>query len=129
MRLWVATLGTGHLDTLPGHGTSGADVEPAWSPDGADIVFASSRSGPTELYLLHLANGHVAQLTHAGGTNGQPTWTTDGRVVYTSWAGSVPSLHWIDARDRATVIGDTTTFVIHDVPGTSGAEHPAIPLP
>jgi TolB protein len=129
VRLWVANLGTGALDTLPGHGASGADVEPAWSPDGGYVAFASSRDGPTEIYVLRLSTKTVVRLTIAGGSNGQAAWTADGRLVYTEFVGGSTVLHWIAPDYGPWPIGADTDQVIHDIPGSAGAQHPAVPLP
>lgn len=118
VRLWSAVIGSGALDTIAGH-TTGADVEPAWSPEGGRIVFASSRDGPTELYLLTLATGAVTRLTTAGGTNGRPAWTADGRIVYVAFLSGHPTLRWLDPADPA---------VIHEIPVGTDADHPASPF-
>lgn len=118
VQLWVVTVGSGVLDTLPSHGASGSDVEPAWSPDGGHIAFASSRDGPTEIYLLTLSSGAVTRLTTAGGTNGRPAWTADGRIVYVTFVAGHPQLRWLDPSSPAT---------IHDIPVGTDADHPASP--
>ena len=118
VQLWVITLASDALDTLPGHGASGADVEPAWSRDGGRIAFASSRDGPTEIYLLTLSSGAVTRLTTAGGTNGRPAWTADGRIVYVTFVSGHPQLRWLDPASPAA---------IHDIPVGTDADHPASP--
>jgi Tol biopolymer transport system component len=129
VRLWVANLGSGALDTLPGHGASGADVEPAWSPDGGYIAFASSRAGPTEIYILRLSTGVAARITTAGGSQGQPAWLPDGRLVYTVFDSGQTALRWIDPDPRPDPIGVVPMTVIHDIPNSTGARHPAALLP
>ncbi|MFI5236054.1 MAG: hypothetical protein ACHQXA_10105 [Gemmatimonadales bacterium] len=114
-RLYRYHLG-GAFDTLPGAALTGADVEPAWSPDGKYIAFASSRTGPTELYLLTLSNGTIIPLTNDGGPNGEPTWTADGRVVYTTFATGHPRLRWLDP-----ALPDST----HAIATAADAAHPS----
>ena len=118
VRLWVAAIGSGALDTLPGHGASGADVEPAWSPDGNYIAFASSREGPTEIHLLTLATGAVTRLTTAGGSNGRPSWTADGRILFVRWVDGKPQLRWLDP---------AIPSVVHEIPVGDRADHPVSP--
>lgn len=77
-------------------GGAGAEVEPAWSPDGAHVVFASTRDGDTELYRIALDGGAVERLTQRPGSDGQPAYLPDGRVVYTAWVDGVPHLFWLD---------------------------------
>jgi TolB protein len=71
-------------------------VEPTWSPDGAHVVFASTRDGDTELYRVPLSGGAVERLTQRPGADGQPAYLPDGRVVYTAWIDGAPHLYWLD---------------------------------
>jgi TolB protein len=60
--------------------TSGAwdDVQPAISPDGQRVAFASNRGGAWDLYLLDLLTGSTAQLTDDDEYDGRPSWSPDG---------------------------------------------------
>lgn len=115
VRLWAAEIGSGDLDTLP-RGGSGVDVEPAWSPDGGRIAFASTRDGPTEIYVLTLATGGVTRLTTAGGSNGRPFWTADGRILFVTFVSGIPSLRWLDPAEPG---------VVHEIPVGDKADHPS----
>ena len=75
--------GTGQraLTTVPG-----ADFDPAWSPDGKRIAFASMRDGRKEIYVLTIETGAVIRLTNSTGDieNTQPSWSPFGdQIVYT----------------------------------------------
>ena len=75
--------GTGEraLTTIPG-----ADFDPAWSPDGKRIAFASLRDGRKEIYVLTIETGAVTRLTNspADVENSQPSWSPLGnQIVYT----------------------------------------------
>ncbi len=64
----------------------GSDFDPAWSPDGERIAFASERDGQKEIYLLTVDSGAVIRLTNSplGVENTQPSWSPDGtQIVYT----------------------------------------------
>jgi Tol biopolymer transport system component len=104
--LFQLVIGTGTVTALVQDSTP--SVEPAWSPDGQRIAFASERNGATQLYLLDVASGVVRLLKGApgGGTHGEPTWLSDGRVVYMDWGGGVTGLYWLDpaAPDAAHTI-------------------------
>lgn len=57
------------------------DINPAASPDGKSIAFASNRNGFWDLYLMNLANGDVTQLTNTHEYEGSPTWSPDGTFL------------------------------------------------
>ena len=64
----------------------GSDYDPAWSPDGKRIAFASSRDGRKEIYLLTVDSGAVIRLTNSTGDieNSQPSWSPFGnQIAYT----------------------------------------------
>jgi len=61
--------------------TEGAwdDQDPAISPDGTRLAFASDRSGFWDIYVLDLRSQALTQLTNSGGYEGHPTWSPDGQ--------------------------------------------------
>ncbi len=64
------------------------DREPAISPDGRQVAFASNREGGWDLYLLDLSTGEVRQVTRTAAFEGDPTWSPDGVwLAYESYAG------------------------------------------
>lgn len=78
-----------------------AEVEPAWSPDGTRVAFASNRTGDTELYLLTVGTGALTRLTTRTGSDGAPSWLKDGRIVFTCIQGSQFRLCIIDPANPA----------------------------
>jgi Tol biopolymer transport system component len=59
---------------------------PAWTPDGARIVFSSNQDGDSELYIIDAAGGSApTALTDNTANDTDPTISPDGRtVVYAS---------------------------------------------
>jgi hypothetical protein len=95
--IWFGTVG-GAKDTLV-YRASSAEVDPAWSPDGKRLAFATNRDGDTELYLYTVSTHTTTRLTTRPGSDGSPTWLKDGRIVFicsTNAAPSVPNLCWLD---------------------------------
>jgi Tol biopolymer transport system component len=62
----------------------GADEEPAWSPDGEKIAFASEDDG--EIYAMKVDGSGRTRLTDIPGyDHWPPTWSPDGtRIAFTS---------------------------------------------
>jgi hypothetical protein len=73
-----------------------ADLQPAVSPDGTRVAFVSNRNGDTELYLYTVATHVVTRLTTHTGTDAQPSWLPDGRLVYAEFTSGTPHLAWMD---------------------------------
>jgi dipeptidyl aminopeptidase/acylaminoacyl peptidase len=74
--LWALAPGTPGLMRL----TAGnwEDRNPAWSPDGRQLAFASNRAGSWDLYVLDMANGELHQVTNLPGYESYPSWSPDG---------------------------------------------------
>jgi dipeptidyl aminopeptidase/acylaminoacyl peptidase len=76
--LYLATLdekGTiiGAAQKIAG-GPAESIFQPEWSPDGADLVFVSDRSGWWNLYRFTLATGEVRPIAPRSTEFGQPQW-------------------------------------------------------
>ncbi len=56
---------------------AGQDGEPAWSPDGARIAFASDRDGSPQVYVANRDGSNVVKLTTKPRSYA-PTWAPDG---------------------------------------------------
>jgi dipeptidyl aminopeptidase/acylaminoacyl peptidase len=57
------------------------DVDPAWSPDGSLLAFASDRSGDYEIYTIRADGTHLRRLTHDPSDDRQPSWSPDGSQI------------------------------------------------
>ena len=80
--------------------TSGAawDEEPAWSPDGKWIAFASDRNGNFDIYAVRPDGTGLRQLTASTCEDTEPSWSPDGsRIVFTSRRGGFPHLWTMNA--------------------------------
>ncbi len=57
------------------------DVDPAVSPDGRRIAFASDRDGDFEIYLTRVSTGEVQQVTDNAVDDRSPVWSPDGQWI------------------------------------------------
>lgn len=55
--------------------SSAQDTDPTWSPDGARIAFASSRTGKSQIYTVSASGGSVTQITQGASGETSPAWT------------------------------------------------------
>ncbi len=65
----------------------GASTEPAWSPDGTKIAFASRRDGNfnVDIYVMNADGSLQTRLTTNSGDDRDPAWSPDGtKIAFTS---------------------------------------------
>jgi Tol biopolymer transport system component len=88
--------------------TNGAadDRDPAWSPDGTKIVFASNRSlysralGHMHLWVMNADGTGLKQLTSGSDDESQPAWSPDGsRIAYHHTTG-IAAIHPDGTKDN-----------------------------
>src|SRR5206468_1029853 len=78
----------------------GEDAYPAWSPDGKEIAFQSSRSGNLDIFVMNSDGSNVRNLTNNPAADMAPSWSRDGRIY----------LQRIQELVRAAKVGDTDSF-------------------
>jgi dipeptidyl aminopeptidase/acylaminoacyl peptidase len=62
------------------------DYGPVWSPDGKKIAFFSERDQTTQIHVMWLDTGEVAQLTHIERAPGNLVWSPDAKTLaYTAF--------------------------------------------
>ncbi len=78
--LYAVDIATGELDRLT-WSPRREDVEPAWSPDGSTLVWASGTATDHDLYRMRFDRTRVRKLTRGEGDDREPTWAPDGRTI------------------------------------------------
>jgi len=77
--LWVVDVqGTRVRELTRG---SWRDTAPVWAPDSRRIAFLSDRDGTTQLHVLFVDTGEVAQLTHLERAPSSIRWSPDGKLI------------------------------------------------
>ncbi len=56
-------------------------VDPAWSPDGRRIAFASRRDGTDHIYVMRADGTGARRITDSRQTDLHPSWSPDGRRI------------------------------------------------
>ena len=56
-------------------------IEPAWSPDGSEIAFASRRNGTYDIYVMSADGTGTRELTSGKQNDNHPTWSPDGSQI------------------------------------------------
>ena len=78
----------GHSDRIERHmlpAVSTGPLDPAWSPDGRWIAFASGRDGvayAAQVYLVHPDGSGLHAITGGPWSHVQPAWSRDGRALF-----------------------------------------------
>ncbi|MEU5696849.1 amidohydrolase family protein [Actinosynnema sp. NPDC020468] len=73
------------------------ELDPAWSPDGAKIAYASDKAGTEDLYVLDVAARTEKRVTSVDGAEFSPAWSPDGSRLafqdqnFATWAVDVAS--------------------------------------
>jgi WD40 repeat protein len=57
------------------------DLDPAVSPEGKRIAFASDRDGDFEIYLANVSTGAVQRVTDNAVDDRKPTWSPDAKWI------------------------------------------------
>ncbi|MDQ4128576.1 MAG: hypothetical protein M3151_11615 [Actinomycetota bacterium] len=67
-------------DLTPNTATS-QEVDPAMSPNGRKVAFASDRDGDFEIFTLDIYTGALTKITRNTVRDAQPAWSPDGRRI------------------------------------------------
>jgi Tol biopolymer transport system component/DNA-binding winged helix-turn-helix (wHTH) protein len=59
----------------------GLQRDPAWSPDGRMLAFASDRSGNFDIWVQDITDGVTTPVTTSGFQESQPDWSPDGQAI------------------------------------------------
>jgi WD40 repeat protein len=79
----------------------GADINPAWSPDGRKIAFASDRAGNREIYVMNADGTEPVRLTNSNAPDYSPAFSPDGqRIAFVSERDGNAEIYVMDVDGR-----------------------------
>ena len=82
--IWVVSSAGGEAKAFV-TSEKGNNSAPAWSPDGKQLAFVSTRGGSAQVYLMPAAGGEARAVTTVPGGASGPVWAQDGRkLLFTS---------------------------------------------
>src|SRR5207249_2219478 len=61
--------------------TLGLDIDPSWSPDGAQLAFRTTRDGQDEIYVMNADGTCQRNLSNSPADDRSPAWSPDGRFI------------------------------------------------
>ncbi|NIV72331.1 hypothetical protein GWN26_09460, partial [Candidatus Saccharibacteria bacterium] len=74
---------------------------PAFSPDGSKMAYMSNADGDFDIYVLHLKERLLIQLTDAPNRDGTPVWSPDGsQIAFQSFRDGHSQIYLMDADGR-----------------------------
>ena len=77
-----------------------ADSDPAWSPDGSRIAFASNRNGNDDIFVMNANGTGQVNLTNSFGTDQSPSWSPDGtQIAFETYRNSKWEIYVMNASD------------------------------
>lgn len=80
-------------------GLGGESRKPAWSPDGARLVFENIQNNNAEIYVVNVGTGERQNLTNNAAVDGHPRWSPDGTKIafHTTRAGTFYQIYLMNA--------------------------------
>jgi Tol biopolymer transport system component len=96
-QLWVLDLVNGRARQI--FLEASENIEPAWSPSGEEIAFASNKSGQFEIWSVRPDGTGLRQITTGPGSQNRPTWSPDGKqILFTLFQEGRYGLALVDAK-------------------------------
>jgi TolB protein len=109
----VYSLILGRLVNFPEVG--GTNITPAWSPDGREIAFSSSRTGDPEIWIADAGGNLARRITNFRGPDVSPTYNpkTGAQIAWVSGRTGLPQLYIMNSdgsgAQRLTDMGYATS--------------------
>ena len=96
-----------------------SERDPAWSPDGRSIAFSADSGGQFDIHVVPSGGGAARRVTSLAGDERWPSWTRDGRLVFSHRS---PAGRW----QTYTTAADGTGTPAKLTPDDAAEWHPQI---
>ena len=86
---WAPNSGKYQIVTMEKNGNNANNIpfvegwDPTWSPDGKQILFASDRNGPVQLFVMRNDGKNLHQISNLPAMRGRSDWSPDGQYIVT----------------------------------------------
>jgi hypothetical protein len=80
-KLWRVPLTGPPASPLPATDADANNLDPAFSPDGTMLAFASDRDGDYEIYVLRISDLQLTRLTSNTATDRSPAWSSNSAML------------------------------------------------
>ena len=90
---------------------SAGNAEPEFSPDGAHIIFTTSRDGNNEIYRMNQDGSNLVRLTNNAEQESSPSYSPDGRaIVFVSYRDGNAEIYRMnaDGSDQVRLTNEAT---------------------
>jgi TolB protein len=88
------------------------DTNPALSPDGTQVAFASNRDGAWDLYILNLESGEITRVTNSPEYESAPSWSPDNQwlacEIYQDGNLGIAIVSLVDEEQEPILVTDET---------------------
>jgi TolB protein len=93
------SLDLGRLVSFPAGSSSGTNLSPAWSADGTQIAFSSSRSGDPDIWISDSSGIKTKRITAFAGPDVSPVWNprTNAQIAWVSGRTGLPQIYIMGA--------------------------------
>lgn len=97
-QIWTSSADGRHGRALRSD-TGAVERDPAWSPDGRSIAFAATTGAGFDIHVVDADGRHARRITSLAGDERWPSWTRDGRIVFSHRSAGRWRLHAVNAAD------------------------------
>ncbi len=78
-KIWIMDRNGENINNVP----RAEGWDPTWAPDGKNILFASDKDGPIQLYAVDINGDQLHRISNLPAIRGRSDWSPDGKYIVT----------------------------------------------